>query len=57
MRKNEIRFLLAICISTIIFEIANINGLGLCAFLPITLTIVYIGLETVPEKPKIIADK
>lgn len=57
MKKNEFRFLLAICIGTFIFEIANINGLGLCAFLPMSLTILFIGLKLFPKKPKIIADQ
>lgn len=57
MRNNEIRFLLAICIGTFIFEVTNINEVGLCAFLPITLTIVFIGLKTIPDMPKIITDQ
>ena len=52
--KNELLFYSVIAIATVIDEIANNYGAGICSFLPLMLIIIWVGLKVFPkeEKPK-----
>jgi hypothetical protein len=57
MNRNEDIFLLAGGIGAAVIEIASIYGAGICLFLPVMLTILYIGLKVFPDKSKNVAEQ
>jgi hypothetical protein len=49
MKKEEIIYAVILGTGILIFEFANVNGFGLCFFLPVVYGIVFLGIKFLPK--------